>query len=400
MTWVREPPVYSPVALRTLAAGVSSMFGNRESAREALVARLRHRYDFDDVVLTESGTAALVIALRALVPRGGSIAYPAYGCIDLTAAAVRAGVHVRLYDLDPTTLSPDLDSVSAVIKRGVHAIVVAHLYGYPADIHGVQQLAAPAGVVVVEDAAQAAGGTLFGKPLGGIADLSILSFGRGKGMTAGSGGALLFRSRALVGLNASPIVGLSAPRRGGREVIALAAQWVLARPHLYGIPSSIPSLRLGEMVYRPAPEPGAMSEVAATILLAALEMDEPEVARRRARAKRVLSMLGDERRLAPVRSIRGGEPGYLRLAVLDRAGDVLPEQSLGAVRGYPMTLDQHQQLRMLLLPNERGGAGSRFLRDRLFTAPTHSRVREIDTVRIAGWIARREISAPVEAWAT
>jgi len=137
-----------------------------------------------------------VLALRAFVPPGGSVAYPGYGCIDLSAAAVRAGVKVRLYDLDPVTLSPDLSSLGKTISRGVDAIVVAHMFGYPADVPGVRDLASNAGVTVIEDAAQAAGGTLETVPLGALADASILSFGRGKGTTAGSGGALLFRGVA------------------------------------------------------------------------------------------------------------------------------------------------------------------------------------------------------------
>jgi dTDP-4-amino-4,6-dideoxygalactose transaminase len=156
---------------------------------------LRERFGARDVILTDSGTSALILALRSLLPQGATIAYPAYACVDLTAVALRARMRVRLYDLDPATLSPDLDSVRAAIGRGVDAIVVAHLYGYPADVAGVEELAALHGIPVIEDAAQGAGGTVRGMRLGSLGDVSILSFGRGKGTTCGSGGALLSRSR-------------------------------------------------------------------------------------------------------------------------------------------------------------------------------------------------------------
>lgn len=392
--------MYSPVAPRALAAGVKALFRGGGTAHETVAGELRRRYEANEALLTDSGTAALVIALRAFVGRGGVVAYPGYGCIDLTAAAVRAEVQVRLYDLDPATLSPDLDSVKRVIQRGVDAIVVAHFYGYAADVGGVLELASRAGISVIEDAAQAGGGTLRGTRLGAIADVSILSFGRGKGVTAGSGGALLVRSHAFSEWTRQARFELGAAWQDGREVSALAAQWILARPFLYRIPAAIPALKLGEMVYRPAPEPRAMSRVAASMLPDTLEMEATEVAHRRARAMTILSSIGEARRLAPIRSIVGGESGYLRLALLDRAGAVLPRESLGALRGYPMTLDQHQQMGPLLLSNEKSGTGSATLRDRLFTVPTHSRVREVDVARLIAWIAERPAPVPVEAWAT
>lgn len=390
--------MYSPVELRTLLVGVRSLLQSGETAHQAVAEELSRRYSAEGSVLTESGTAALVLALRTFAPRGGVVAYPGYGCVDLSAAAVRAGVRVRLYDLDPVTLSPDLGSVSRAIKRGVDAIVVAHLYGYPADMGGVGELALNAGIPVIEDAAQAAGGTLDGIPLGALADISILSFGRGKGTTAGSGGALLFRGEVFGKRSAQNGFPVDRSRRGGYELAALGAQWLLARPALYRIPSSIPGLRLGEMVYKPAAEPRSMSRVSAFMLSRALRMENAEVARRRMNAKRLLASIDERGGLTPVHAINRGEPGYLRLALLDRAGDFAARQSLGAIRGYPMTLDQHGQLNPLLLPNERAGPGSALLRDRLFTVPTHSRVRDVDIARLIDWLNEWKPCVPFEAW--
>ena len=132
------------------------------------------QYDAMDALLTDTGTSALGLLLRKLLPAGSTIGLPAYACIDLTTVAVGAGVQVRLYDIDPATLSPDIDSVRDVIRRGVDAIVVAHLYGYPADVRSVQNLAAEHGIPVIEDAAQGSGGTLNGALLGSLAETSIL----------------------------------------------------------------------------------------------------------------------------------------------------------------------------------------------------------------------------------
>lgn len=386
MTWRWQPPVLSPVSSRALLDGVGAAIGFRRSDQESVISALCKRYSSADALLTNSGTSALILALRKAVPRGGTVAFPGYACVDLTTAALGAGIRVRLYDTDPHTLSPDLDSVRRAAGRGVDAIVVAHLYGYPADVPGVENLAAEYGVPVIEDAAQGAGGTLGGNLLGSLGELSVLSFGRGKGMTAGSGGALLVNTLALAAWTKELRAELGAAPGGGVEVVTLAAQSVLARPSVYRFPASIPALKLGEMVYHPPTEPRPMAAAAAAILQSALKIDEREVEYRRIRAKNLLNRIQDAHCISPVAPISGGEPGFLRLAMIDNSGSRLPRAPIGALRGYPITLGQHAQLQPLLMPGERAGKGAEFLRDRLFTLPTHSRVTQPDLERVAKWL--------------
>jgi hypothetical protein len=369
-----------------LVSGFAAASGFIAPDDARVIATLRERYDAADALLTDSGTSALVLALLAVVSPGGTVAYPGYACIDLTAAAVRAGIKVRLYDLDPATLSPDIDSVRDVISRGVDAIVVAHLYGYPADVDAVRDLAAPHGIPVIEDSAQGAGGSLKGVRLGALSDIATLSFGRGKGTTAGAGGAVLVKTPVLAEWARKTRVQLGGASRGGRQMVYLAAQWILSHPLLYWLPASIPSLKLGEMVYHHARDPRPIPAAAGAVLPTALKMDEREVECRRIHAMHLLAQMNEASRLRPVRSVAGGESGYLRLACLDEIGDVTPRPWLGALRGYPLTVEQHEQLRPNLVPGERAGKGSAFLRDRLFTIPTHSRVGRADLARLADWV--------------
>jgi perosamine synthetase len=362
--------------------------GFRTGHHQTVVAALRRRYSATEALLTDTGTSALILALRRILPPGGTVAFPGYSCIDLTTAAIGAGMSVRLYDIEPSTLSPDLDSVRKAVARGVDAIVVAHLYGYPADFVAVEEIAGEYGIPVIEDAAQGAGGALRGRLLGSLGDVATLSFGRGKGMTSGSGGAVLVRTAELAGWAIRMQAELGAASAGGREVMTLAAQSLLAHPSMYRLPASIPALRLGEMVYHPPTEPRPMAAAAAAILRSALNMDEQEVEYRRGRAKALLSLIAESHAIAPVHPIVGGESGFLRLALLDTTGQRLPSATIGALRGYPMTLDQHPQLRPMLLAGERAGKGSEVLRDRLFTLPTHSRVNRSDLNRLAKWLGQ------------
>jgi dTDP-4-amino-4,6-dideoxygalactose transaminase len=386
MIWRQLPPVHSPVCSRALVDGLKAAIGSSASSHDIVTSALSHRYGCADSLLTDSGTSALILALRKIVPSGGTVAYPAYACIDLTSAAVGAGVRVRLYDVDPTTLSPDLDSLRAAIARGVDAIVVAHLYGYPADMIGVMQLAQEKGIPVIEDAAQGAGGTLGRALLGSIGDVAVLSFGRGKGTTGGSGGAVVVKTPALAEWTSSTRRALGAGSRGGAQVLKLAAQRVFSHPSLYRIPASIPALKLGEMVYRPPQSPRSMSFASAAVLRSTLGLDEQEISGRRARARDLLTRLQDAPGVIPVRAIPDGESGFLRLALLDAVGGKERRPDLGALGGYPMTLDQHAQLRPLLHSGERAGKGAESLRDRLFTVPTHSRVSQVDIDRLLAWL--------------
>jgi hypothetical protein len=133
----------------------------------------------------------------------------------------------------------------------------------------------------------------------------------------------------------------------------------------------------------------------------ALDAEQNEVSHRRACAREILGILPEAGgRLVPIRAIAGGESGFLRLAFLDNTGDAAPHESVGVMRGYPLTLDQHEQLQPFLLSGERAGSGARHLRDQLFTAPTHSRVGSADIRRFRRWLARTDSSAHIEVFAT
>jgi hypothetical protein len=84
--------------------------------------------------------------------------------------------------------------------------------------------------------------------------------------------------------------------------------------------------------------------------------------------------------------------------LLDMGGERVARRDLGVLRGYPMTLDQHAQLRPLLLPGETAGKGSQILRDRLFTVPTHSGVGSSDVAQLCGWLLGQENATHLTAF--
>lgn len=393
--WRRVPPARSPVSVPAVLAAAARAAAPDGTERTLHDVRegLRDRYGAGRCLLTASGTVALTLALRAAMSRSGSrlVALPAYGCFDVATAAAGADARVLLYDVDPHTLGPDLASLEATFRRGARTAVAAHLYGYPVDMPALHGLADRYGALVVEDAAQGAGGELDGRPLGSHGELAVLSFGRGKGWTSGGGGALLAGSRAAGDFldGAARELAARRRRRGGKEIGTALAQWALGRPGLYRIPASLPFLGLGKTTYRPPGPPEPMAAAAAEILRRTGGRPDPvETDRRREHARRLREGLADAPGADLVEPIPAGRPGELRLPVLlPRAGEACPE--LGVMPGYPSLLSEIPDFRPFLEETPEPTPGGARLRDRLVTLPTHGHLTPDDLDAVLRWTRRR-----------
>jgi dTDP-4-amino-4,6-dideoxygalactose transaminase len=270
---------------------------------------------------------------------------------------------------------------------------MAHLYGLPVDADAVHAAAARYGALVIDDAAQGAGANWRGRPLGTWGSLGVLSFGRGKGITAGRGGALLANdARGAAALET--IRGALAPARTApSEPLTALAQWLLARPALYAIPASLPFLRLGETVYHPPEPPRAMSRFAAGVLARTIMLADAEAERRRLTAGewvRALAGRPGAHALTPPAS--KCVAGALRQPVLVvdpavHARFTSPAaRALGILPAYPTSLADLEGFRSRIRNVADDFSGARKLAPSLFTLPTHSRLGRDDTQRLAGWL--------------
>ncbi len=391
------PPVHSPVTLAGVASGIGALAGGAARARAAVTAALGERFGCRDLLLTDSGTSALALALGAGAQRApGPVALPAYSCYDIATAADGAGVQGLLYDLDPATLGPDLGTLGAALEQGARTVVVAHLYGIPVDLAAARSLAGRYDALLIEDAAQGAGAAYGGRPLGSLGSLGVLSFGRGKGVTSGRGGALLANDDAGVAALAAVRDRPRPARTAATEPIALLAQWLLARPSLYAIPASLPFLGLGETVYRRPREPRGMSPFALGVLRRTLASTDREAASRRAHAERLLARTSTAGTgFEPMRMPAGGVPGYLRLPVLAPDASRARRSSrtarrLGIMPGYPGTLAELPGFGARVLNGSGGFPGARRLAASLVTLPTHGLLSERDLGALEAWIGGRD----------
>ena len=387
------PPVHSPISAEAIGVAFLALLSPRRAAqsREQVTQFISDRFDARDVLLTDSGTSALRLAIAgaARSKPGSCTALPAYCCYDVATAADGAEVPVVLYDLDPATLGPRTESLERALGRPVSSVIVAHLYGHPVDVPTCQRLADSAGAILIEDAAQGIGGRLLGRELGTFGSLSVLSLGRGKGWTGGSGGALLAHDERGEAIVAWARGRLGEGGAGAGDVARLAAQALLGHPRLYGLPASLPFLRLGETIYHAPSAPRGPTAASGAAASVAYRLLGEEIAVRRSNGERLLAAARAGGRVRPIATPAGGEPGFLRLPVIRGGDNPAARRSgarLGVAPGYPKALCDLPGFGERVV--NRGGdfAGARDLAARLATLPTHSRLSEGDVQQLEGWL--------------
>jgi perosamine synthetase len=138
-----------------------------------------------------NGTQALHVAYMAIgLGKGGEAVVP-----DLTFAAtatplLHIGAKPVFADIEPIYFSLDPASAKKLAGKKVKAIVPVHLYGHPADVAPLRELADSLGARLVEDACQAHGALYKGRKAGSLGDIACFSFYPTKNMTTGEGGML------------------------------------------------------------------------------------------------------------------------------------------------------------------------------------------------------------------
>ena len=145
-----------------------------------------------ECIALNSGTSALHLALLAAgVGPGDEVITVPFTFVASVAAVCYTGARPVLVDIDPRSFTMDPAAVEAAITPRTKAILPVHLYGQPADMDPIMEVARRKSLAVIEDAAQAHGAKYKGRPVGSIGDMACFSFYPGKNLGAyGEGGAV------------------------------------------------------------------------------------------------------------------------------------------------------------------------------------------------------------------
>ncbi len=140
-----------------------------------------------------TGTSAIHLALLAAgIGPGDEVITVPFTFVATVAAIENAGATPVLVDIDPRTFTLDVAQLAAAITPRTRAIVPVHLYGQPADMDPILAIARDAGVIVIEDAAQAHGAEYRGRRAGSMGAMACFSFYPGKNLGAyGEGGMVV-----------------------------------------------------------------------------------------------------------------------------------------------------------------------------------------------------------------
>ena len=194
---MRRWPIITPddrtAVLRVLDRGVLSGAGAPEM--KALETEFAATLGGGLCLATNSGTSALHIALGALgLKPGDEVIVPALSFIATAQAVLHEGAVPVFADVDPVTYNIVPAEIERRLTPRTRAIMPVHLHGLPADMDEINAIADAAGVVTIEDAAQAHGAMYRGRPVGTLAAMAALSLNATKNFPAGEGGLFVTTS--------------------------------------------------------------------------------------------------------------------------------------------------------------------------------------------------------------
>jgi perosamine synthetase len=376
-------PAGTPISLLDLALGLGKGALSDRPARE-LTAGLQQHSGHSHAWLMSSGRAAMTVIVNAMRDIRASedkdeIIVPAYTCYSVPAAIERAGLKVRLCDIDPHTLSYDMAQLRAADFSRVLGIVTANLYGLPNDLTAIESLAKERGIFMLDDAAQALGASINGRPVGGFGDVGLYSFDKGKNIATMQGGAIVARSGALADAIAKRYAAL--PTTPAGETLALtiklAAYAILLHPVAYGFVQRLP-LGLGQTPYERECLIARFSPTLAGLGNRLFKRLGRLTSARQTNARALIEILASTNVLQAAALLPTAKPAYARLPVFsrdalqrDRIIDALGKAGIGATCSYPEALCDVPEGKSVIVNSASSFLGARKVSATIVTLPTH-----------------------------
>jgi len=146
-----------------------------------------------NAVCVSSGTAAIFLSLLALdIKQGDEVIIPSFSFISTATSIIEVGAKPVFVDVEPKTYTVDPEEIREAVTKRTKAIMPVHLYGHPANMDEILEIAEENDIYVIEDACQAHGAEYKGRRIGGIGHVACFSFYPSKNMTVcGDGGAVV-----------------------------------------------------------------------------------------------------------------------------------------------------------------------------------------------------------------
>ena len=288
-------PAWNPKTYREIVRAICSgqvIEGDRLQSLQSLTCET---LGVQSTILCGSGSFALELALCACgVHHGDEVVIPTFCCSAVVPPILSLGATPVLADVDDE-LNVTAETVAAVVTRKTRVVIVPHLFGNPAEIQEIVELAHSRNLYVIDDAAQAFGASIDGQPAGSFGNFGILSFGNEKLCPSIGGGALVSRrNESFVHKSAPPITSATYVATLRRCLSTLVwnrwNHWLAPVTNLrssHRDPAAVPSPYNRE----------SMANIYAAVAMTLVERLTENIAARRERVRMYQHLLGDQAQL-------------------------------------------------------------------------------------------------------
>jgi perosamine synthetase len=374
------PPAAAPVSLRSIFHGLKTLLSGENETGKRL-EELKAYFSVKHTFFVSSGKAGLYViltALKSLSLEKRQVVIPAYTCFSVPSAIVKAGLEVVLCDIDPETFDFDYGELESVLNEKTLCVIPNHLFGIPADMDRIREICAQGKIFIVEDAAQAMGGTYRGRKLGTLGDVGFFSLGRGKNITCGGGGIVVTDSDDIAEAVSREHRKLDSPCffEDVKDLCTLLLMKIFLHPSLYWLPAGIPFLELGQTFFHDDFPVRRLSRMKVAILKDWRDQLERLNRQRSLMTASWITRLG-------LRGKRMEFAPCLRMPVLadstcarEKLHSTSVRRGLGLSTLYPSPINEIAQLRGRW--DGKAFVSAKRVSERLLTLPTHAFVSEKD----------------------
>jgi dTDP-4-amino-4,6-dideoxygalactose transaminase len=339
----------------------------------------------------------MVVLLRALQQASAGLTgrdeviIPSYTCFSVPSSIRKAGLKVRVCDIDPATLDYDYDKLNHIDFSKVLCISSSNLYGLPNDMSRLEQLATENDIFLIDDAAQSMGALFNGKYSGTFGIAGIFSLDKGKVITSMNGGIIITNSDELAlrieteqrQLQQPPAVSVLA------EMVKMLVYSTFLRPHLYWIPARMPFLNLGATFYTERYPVAGYKEPLSGLALQLLKKLDSINDIRISNGTYYAAALQDSAGIRIVNSPENARPIYLRFPILISNAEKrelvlkqMAQRRLGATQSYPSSVGDIDAAGFEAQLTEDCLAGGRTVAAQIVTLPTHAYVNAADRAEV------------------
>ena len=335
----------------------------------------------------------MTLILRSLMAlsdrRKTEVVVPSYTCYSVPASIRKAGLNVRVCDVDSVSFGYDLRCLEKMDFSNVLCIVTSNLYGIPDDLPALERIAVRHDIRLIDDAAQCMGGRVDGRFAGTFGDAGLFSLDKGKNITTIEGGIIVTRFDEMADALRIEYERLPSSEfsRSAINFLKMILYAVFLRPGLYWIPNRLPFLGLGSTVYSEEFAVEKYHAILAGLGVRLLERLREINEVRIANAEFLMKGLEGTPRLVLPAPGEQASPVYLRFPVRfldedgrDRCIAELRRLGISASPSYPGAVNDIPEVRAGLREEETRLPGGRILTKRIVTLPTHPYVRRDDLV--------------------